>query len=71
MRLVCVAVNFGMAQWGEEVFLTLAQAVVEREKQRKQNPIMLGRPDIRSALRLPKCWSKYIRRIVRLKFMRF
>jgi hypothetical protein len=34
VRLVCVAVNFGMGQWDEEVFLTLAQAAVEREKQR-------------------------------------
>ena len=34
VRLVCVAVNFGMGQWGEEVFLTLAQAAVERENQK-------------------------------------
>jgi hypothetical protein len=38
VRLVCVAVNFGMGQWGEEVFLTLAQAAVEREKQRITEP---------------------------------
>ncbi len=38
VRLVCVAVNFGMGQWGEEVFLTLAQAAVEREKQRIAEP---------------------------------
>jgi hypothetical protein len=38
VRLVCVAVNFGMGQWGEEVFLRLAQAAVEREKQRKIEP---------------------------------
>jgi hypothetical protein len=31
---VRVAVNFRMGKWGEEVFLTLAQAGVEREKQR-------------------------------------
>src|SRR5207302_6282920 len=31
VRLVCVAVNFGMGQWGEEVFMTLARAAVERE----------------------------------------
>jgi hypothetical protein len=43
----------------EGAFLTLAHAAVEREKQRKQSPIMLGRPDIGSALRLPKCGSKY------------
>lgn len=38
MRLVCVAVNFGMGQWGEEVFLTLAQAAVEQEKRRMTEP---------------------------------
>jgi len=29
VRLVCVAVNFGMNQWGEAVFLKLARAAVE------------------------------------------
>ena len=38
MRLVCVAVNFGTGEWGDEVFLTLAQAAVEREKQRIAEP---------------------------------
>jgi hypothetical protein len=38
VSLVCGAVNFGMGQWGEEVFLTLAQAAVEREKQRITKP---------------------------------
>jgi hypothetical protein len=52
MRLVCVAVNFGTRQWGEGAFLTLAHAAIEREKQRKQSPIMLGRPDIRMLIRL-------------------
>lgn len=28
VRLVCVAVNFGMGQWGEELYLTLARAAV-------------------------------------------
>src|SRR3954447_13495057 len=28
VRLVCVATNFGMGQWGEEVFLRLAEAAV-------------------------------------------
>jgi hypothetical protein len=28
VRLVCVAVNFGMGQWGEETYLTLARAAV-------------------------------------------
>jgi hypothetical protein len=38
VRLVCVAVNFGMGQWGEEVFLTLARAAVDRERQRLSEP---------------------------------
>jgi hypothetical protein len=32
VRLVCVAVNFGMGQWGDEVFIQLAQAAMEQEK---------------------------------------
>jgi len=32
VRLVCVAVNFGMGQWGEEVFLELAHAAVDNEQ---------------------------------------
>jgi hypothetical protein len=32
VRLVCVAVNFGMGQWGQEVFLTLASAATDLEK---------------------------------------
>jgi hypothetical protein len=35
VRLVCVAANFGMGQWGEEVLLTLARAAVDYERQRK------------------------------------
>jgi hypothetical protein len=31
VRLVCVAVNFGMGQWGEEVYLELAHAAVQKE----------------------------------------
>ena len=31
-RLVCVAVNFGMGQWGQEVFLELAHAAVDQEQ---------------------------------------
>jgi 16S rRNA C967 or C1407 C5-methylase (RsmB/RsmF family) len=36
VRLVCVAANFGMGQWGEEVFLSLARAAVELEDHRAQ-----------------------------------
>ena len=31
-RLVCAAVNFGMGQWGEELFLTLARYAVVYDK---------------------------------------
>ena len=31
-RLVCAAVNFGMGQWGEELFLTLARYAVAYDK---------------------------------------
>jgi hypothetical protein len=31
VRLVCIAVNFGMGQWGQELYLTFACAAVEFE----------------------------------------
>jgi hypothetical protein len=37
VRLVCVAVNFGMGQWGQEMFLTLARHAVAREKMSADN----------------------------------
>lgn len=33
VRLVCIAVNFGMGQWGEELYLTFARAAVARSDQ--------------------------------------
>jgi hypothetical protein len=51
VRLVCVAVNFGMGQWGEEVFLTLARAAADHEKRaRLESPpiSMPGKPDTES-----------------------
>lgn len=30
VRLVCVAANFGLGQWGDEVFLVIARGAVER-----------------------------------------
>ncbi len=30
VRFVCIAVNFGLGQWGEELYLTFARAAVER-----------------------------------------
>jgi hypothetical protein len=38
VRLVCVAVNFGIGQWGEEVFLTLARAAADHEKRERFKP---------------------------------
>jgi hypothetical protein len=38
VRLVCVAVNFGMGQWGEEVFLTLARAAIDLEARAASDP---------------------------------
>ena len=35
VRLVCVAVNFGLGQWGEEVYLTLARSAVDYERQQE------------------------------------
>jgi hypothetical protein len=36
-RLVCAAVNFGMGQWGEELFLTLARYAVVYDKAKSAN----------------------------------
>ncbi len=33
VRLVCIAVNFGMGQWGEELYLTFARAAVDLSSQ--------------------------------------
>jgi hypothetical protein len=41
VRLVCVAVNFGMGQWGQEMFLTLARHAVAREKVSTDNDVDL------------------------------
>jgi hypothetical protein len=35
VRLVCVAVNFAMGQWGEDVFLHLAKAATDYESARR------------------------------------
>jgi hypothetical protein len=34
IRLVCAAVNFGMGQWGEEVFLALVRAAFDYDKEK-------------------------------------
>jgi hypothetical protein len=38
VRLVCVAVNFGMNEWGEDVFMRLARAAVEYQAAPKPDP---------------------------------
>jgi hypothetical protein len=38
VRLVCVAVNFGMNEWGEDVFMRLARAAVEYQAGPKPDP---------------------------------
>src|SRR5260221_11398982 len=38
VRLVCVAVNFGMGQWGQELYMKLARAAVAREAKEQTNP---------------------------------
>ena len=45
VRLVCVAVNFGMGQWGQEVYMTLARAAVAREAEEQRNPDPSGDSD--------------------------
>ncbi|HEV3276481.1 MAG TPA: hypothetical protein VG860_06660 [Terriglobia bacterium] len=37
VRLVCVAVNFGMGEWGQQVYLTLARAAVKREHEQEKD----------------------------------
>jgi hypothetical protein len=37
VRLVCAAVNFGMGEWGQELFMRLTRAVVAQENEAKQN----------------------------------
>ena len=37
-RLVCVGVNFGMGQWGQELYMRLARAAVKYEAERKAEP---------------------------------
>jgi hypothetical protein len=34
VRLVCIAVNFGLGQWGDEVFLDLARAAVRLDRKK-------------------------------------
>src|SRR5262249_17993898 len=45
VRLVCVAVNFGMGQWGQEVYMRLARAAVTREAKEQNDPDPSGDSD--------------------------
>jgi hypothetical protein len=45
VRLVCVAVNFGMGQWGDKVFHTLAQAAVSYRTQSGSVTSILSSPE--------------------------
>jgi hypothetical protein len=38
VRLVCTAVNFGMGQWGDQVYMTLAREAVARELKDRIDP---------------------------------
>jgi hypothetical protein len=48
VRLVCVAVNFGMGQWGQEVYMKLARAAVAKEVKEQINPDPAGDTDWRA-----------------------
>jgi hypothetical protein len=45
VRLVCVAVNFGMGQWGQELYMKLARAAVALEGKEQSNPDPSGDAD--------------------------
>jgi hypothetical protein len=51
VRLVCAAVNFGMGQWGEEVFLTLARAAVDSVDRRTLDTSSVWRANLLDRLR--------------------
>jgi hypothetical protein len=44
-RLVCVGVNFGMGQWGQEVYMRLARAAVQHETEGKSEPAQSAADD--------------------------
>jgi hypothetical protein len=45
VRLVCVAVNFGMGQWDQELYMKIARAAVAREAKEQTNPDPSGDSD--------------------------
>jgi len=44
-RLVCVGVNFGMRQWGQELYRRLARAAVKHETAGKSEPAQIAADD--------------------------
>jgi hypothetical protein len=38
-------VNFGMGQWGQELYMTIARAAVDREAKEQSNPDPVGDAD--------------------------
>ena len=49
VRLVCTAVNFGLGQWGDEVFRAIAEATVHRQTALLKNSDTLLTERIRAA----------------------
>jgi hypothetical protein len=49
VRLVCTAVNFGLGQWGDEVFRAIAEATVHRQTALLKNSDTLLAERIRAA----------------------
>ncbi len=49
VRLVCIAVNFGMGQWGDELYLTFARAAVDRSNHADYAMSVTADDDLRSS----------------------
>jgi hypothetical protein len=45
VRLVCTAVNFGLGQWGDEVFRAIAEATVRHQTSRISSGTLVVRCD--------------------------
>ena len=58
-RLVCAAVNFGMGQWGEELFLTLARYAVAYDRAKSANDETYWRPARMTELPRRKQFLRY------------
>lgn len=46
---MCIAVNFGMGQWGQELYLTFARAAVDRSNQSSRIASEVAKPEGRVA----------------------